>query len=980
MLHARTSLTLALITAFAFPPAASAVRPHASAGSPTLEAAPGQPTLRRQRHATASQRPPLARLGPWTRFIADVGPRWRASWDRATRVPRHIWGQGIAAPGSVANPAAAAAHARAFLGRHLDLLAPGSGLEDFTLVSNRVDRGLRVVGFVQRHRGYRVEGGQVSFRFKNDRMFAVASQALPEVDIGAGAARLQPDLAAVVGLSWIAGEGARGAATTATGEPLILPLVGDDRVHRYALVIPVTVEAAEPIGRWRIYVDAATGERVARRQTLHFATGQVSYNAPLRYPLSDRADFPAVETGVEIDGTPLVTDLDGLVTWDGDAAGELVTKTAGKSVDVRNQAGEDDTAAFTIDPDGQVVWDARDDDLVDAQIASYVHARVVKEYVRGFAPDFDFLDELQVVNVNIEDQCNAFSDGTTINFFQASSQCANTAQLADVVYHEFGHSMHSHSIIEGVGSFDGAHSEGLSDYLAATITGDPAMGRGFFHSPAPLRHIDPIDKEHRWPIDIAGVHFTGLIFAGAMWDLRELLVDRLGEEEGVALADRLFYGTVQRAGDIPSTYLEALIEDDDNGNLDDGTPNICDINAAFGTHGLRQLEVAVSPLAGEQPDEAGHPVAVTVGGLFPQCPGDQVRSVVARWRAEGSDTDELAEIELVADGDGFAGAFPAVPDSTIVLFQVAITLTDLSEISFPNNPADAFYQFYVGETVELYCTGFESDPFAGGWTHGIDGGAAASDDWSWGAPAAPPAAGDPPAPFAGTSVIGNDLGEDGKYPAETVNFALSPIIDVGDYSDVHLQYWRWLTVEDAFYDQARILVNDEVAWTNLNSDMGASSSIHHEDREWRFHDVPISQVTPAQQIQIKFDLSSDGGLELGGWTIDELCVVANVNSICGDGVVTGAETCDEGELNSDTEADGCRTRCRLASCGDGVVDSGEQCDDGNNEGLDGCTPQCQLPDGGGGCGCQSATGGPATGALILLALFALARRRRERIG
>jgi len=66
---------------------------------------------------------------------------------------------------------------------------------------------------------------------------------------------------------------------------------------------------------------------------------------------------------------------------------------------------------------------------------------------------------------------------------------------------------------------------------------------------------------------------------------------------------------------------------------------------------------------------------------------------------------------------------------------------------------------------------------------------------------------------------------------------------------------------------------------------------------------------------------------------------------CGDGVVEGAEACDEGAANSDTAADACRTDCRVPGCGDGVPDSGEACDDGNPQGGDGCTPLCTLESG-----------------------------------
>lgn len=69
-----------------------------------------------------------------------------------------------------------------------------------------------------------------------------------------------------------------------------------------------------------------------------------------------------------------------------------------------------------------------------------------------------------------------------------------------------------------------------------------------------------------------------------------------------------------------------------------------------------------------------------------------------------------------------------------------------------------------------------------------------------------------------------------------------------------------------------------------------------------------------------------------------------VEAFCGDGhLQVGVEECDEGDDNSDTEADACRTSCRRPFCGDDVVDSGELCDDGNNDDGDACDALCQTP-------------------------------------
>ena len=66
---------------------------------------------------------------------------------------------------------------------------------------------------------------------------------------------------------------------------------------------------------------------------------------------------------------------------------------------------------------------------------------------------------------------------------------------------------------------------------------------------------------------------------------------------------------------------------------------------------------------------------------------------------------------------------------------------------------------------------------------------------------------------------------------------------------------------------------------------------------------------------------------------------------CGDGVLDSDEQCDDGDANSDTEPDACRTTCLLPWCGDAVTDGTEACDDGNALGGDGCTPSCATEDG-----------------------------------
>jgi fibro-slime domain-containing protein len=65
-------------------------------------------------------------------------------------------------------------------------------------------------------------------------------------------------------------------------------------------------------------------------------------------------------------------------------------------------------------------------------------------------------------------------------------------------------------------------------------------------------------------------------------------------------------------------------------------------------------------------------------------------------------------------------------------------------------------------------------------------------------------------------------------------------------------------------------------------------------------------------------------------------------SVCGDGVVTPDEECDDGAANADDAYNGCTTQCERSSfCGDGTVNGPEVCDDGVNlSQYEGCAPGC----------------------------------------
>jgi cysteine-rich repeat protein len=77
----------------------------------------------------------------------------------------------------------------------------------------------------------------------------------------------------------------------------------------------------------------------------------------------------------------------------------------------------------------------------------------------------------------------------------------------------------------------------------------------------------------------------------------------------------------------------------------------------------------------------------------------------------------------------------------------------------------------------------------------------------------------------------------------------------------------------------------------------------------------------------------------------DLSACINDGAVCGDGIVALGEQCDDGNT---TNGDGCNANCQnegLAQCGDGLINVlGEQCDDGNILDGDGCQADCTLPE------------------------------------
>ncbi len=826
---------------------------------------------------------------------------WQGRLDRDTGAIAELWGSYVSAPGAVADPAIAERAARAFIADKL-------GITDVRLVANVMEGGLRTVGFQQTYRGADVVGGQVAVVIRADRVFAAMSQARPGVtiDVPARTGAVPTDRVSDF-------LGAR-TAVRAIGPRVVLPINGGFRVADR-----LDVAAIDRPGRWDVYV-APDGTPLAKQSRVHFATGTMTFDVGVRYPLGTRQDMPSRELALTADGVATTTASDGTFSWASATAAAVVPTLAGPRIAVTNAAGPTVTASLTAQPGQPVRWSLASDAMGDAQLSAFIHASTAKQRARAMMPSLaPWLDTQLAVSVNEDPMCNAMSDETGIHFFKGGPGCENTARLADVVMHEFGHQVHEHAIIPGVGFMSSALSEGVADFFAATIVEDPGLGRGFAFDNNAVRDLDPSGSEAIWPRDRNGdSHITGLIIGGTLWDLRKALIAQLGAVAGRTQTDVIFAGVLQRAADIPGAFLAARIADDDDGDLGNGTPHGCAIEAAFGRHGLAGTGFMTTQVL--PPVVTGTSFSVPVVTPQTPCTPPKVTSVELRWRVG---TLPGMPVAFTPSGTSWTGSLPTLPDYTLVHYQIAASLDDGTTVLYPDNPADPEYTMMIGEPQKIWCEHFDVDPH---WS-------ALGADWQFGSPAGISLAGDPTTTHDGIAILGTDLTGDGKYATMATSSITTPPIDISGYDQVHLQYWRWLAVEDALYDQATIAVNGTTVWTNAKTDNGM---LDHVDREWRFHDVDLTAYA-SKPVFITWGMASDISRELGGWSLDEVCVVG---------------------------------LGKHPRCGDGIVDLGEECD-----GESDCRKDCTIEE---DTGCCSAGTDPRAPLVLAAGVLGLLARRRRR--
>ncbi len=530
-----------------------------------------------------------------------------------------------------------------------------------------------------------------------------------------------------------------------------------------------------------------------------------------------------------------------------------------------------------------LAWDV---DLFPSAASVQHHFHVAWDWLRDLWPDHPWLESQVTASLRLDGSCNAYYTKGTINFYEEGDGCEDFGRIADVIYHELGHGFHQYGIAEG--TFAADVSEGSSDFLSATILDSPILAPGYKGDD---RYIRELITDRRYPDDANGeTHNDGLIWSSFLWNLREQWRESLGTDAGTRAVDALFLETLSYGPTLTDMTEAVLAADDDNGDFTDATPHACELIDLLNHHGLGPgslglVQLEHEPLGAQSSSVTEYPVSFTLTELTPGCGVVDPLSVRLFYAvgleddADGIDPADLLEVMPTQSGDSYTANIPRQLPGTRVSYALSWASGDreTTYTTYEEQP-DGLWSFWVGDREALWCGDFEDDwqgfvpsasvfgkPPGSDWVDQWERDAPLGQDWN------------PSSAWAGTQVIGTVLSGDGLYAAHNGQKVVTPDLRLVDADPrmLLLTARRWLTVEDARYDRAEVWVDSDLGrerlWGNPETQSG---SWHLLDTEWTLFDLDLGWLAGSpEDRRFAFSLDADGGLQYGGWALDEVCLV-----------------------------------------------------------------------------------------------------------
>lgn len=521
-----------------------------------------------------------------------------------------------------------------------------------------------------------------------------------------------------------------------------------------------------------------------------------------------------------------------------------------------------------------------DNDANIKERTAYRSVQDIHDHMKFWMPDFTGMDFQLPTNIDVTGgDCNAFYDGTSINFYDLANGCNASSNIPDVAYHEYGHGIND-NYYQSLGGFfiNGAIGEAYADFWAISLSNNPILGSGFYvDNQDPIRRYDVDPKVY--PMDLVGeVHQDGEILMGAWWDTHLLM----GSDWNITipLFVEAYAGMQAMTQDgnegqaFTDVLIDALLADDDDGDITNGTPNGNAIVQGFYLHGISLISSAELVHLNE-PFLQENTEVVLESGLNLDFPYTNYVSDVALHYQINSNNWQV--VPMTDQGGGqYTASLGSHPLATVVRYYM--TATDINNNVGAADPAGAHLSVYpnlpyvslIGVSPVAVQDCDNNEPW-GAWSTGIAGDNATTGIWDLAQPISSVTVDAAPGTIVQTGtqtteggeycfVTGNALPNDGigVNDVDGGHTTLqSPTMDFTAYTHPIIAYNRWYTNSPpgganpgADWFQVQLSNDNGQTWTYLENTMTS-------DARWRMAAYRVEDIlTPTAQMKIRF-IASD---------------------------------------------------------------------------------------------------------------------------
>ena len=655
-------------------------------------------------------------------------------------------------------------------------------------------------------------------------------------------------------------------------------------------------------------VDADSGAVLFQESMVYQGTATAQINA-ISTPGTKAAACTAATTvampyaKATIGGTTYYADSTGKIVYpySGTAAQTIAPSMGGKYFTVVDNKTSLLTVASQSVADGATgtfLYNTASNQYYLSEVDSYIAANGVRDLVLSVAPSYPTIASQlgMTINNGVTGTCNAFYNGSSINFYSSGGGCNNTG-YSSVVWHEYGH----HIVTSG-GSGNNQYGEGFGDVMGVLMSGESQLGYGFQTCSSGIRNASNTCTGTQTTCSCGTeIHSWGQMLSGCVWDTAQLFKAAYPSDYLFRMSKLMVNSVPLHAGQsdiwtditVDVLTLDDAVSNGGNNNIGDGSPNYARIAQGFGNHSLAApalnlltittgtIPSTVNPAGGDQFDVTITPVTGTVQA------GTQ-----KLWCREGTSGSFTGYALTSTGGNNYKATFPAAGCNATLQFYVEAKTTTGSSVTSPAAaPASLLSTVSItpGGNAVLVSEDFTSTD--GGFV--VSGSpASGSGGWAWAVPSgrgcnAPSTTskcfitGAP----SGSGVFCNDLDGGPTY-------LTSPVYNLSGAQAAEVSYQTFYLVSPSTTTDDPLVTeisnNGGTTWVQMAS---VNSSGTWTTRKYNIGDF----VTLTNNMRVRFkaqDVGTDNSLVCGidNFAVNTIsCTVAVQGDLDGDGVVGASD-------------------------------------------------------------------------------------------